>query len=115
MAAESSAFASQTANGASASASSEMKVLVSQLLNSGIGEARERREREKDASGDLNLATSDADFEQMVPIIKNVFRSGRQAAFVDELAAFAQAKQEEIERLCGYNYQVGRSRSSDPK
>jgi hypothetical protein len=82
-----------------------MRLLVSQLL-SGNG-PKEKDSEINAANAEIFTGSTDAEFEQMIPIIKNVFRSGKQAAFADELAAFAQSKQEEIERMCGYNYQVG--------
>ena len=81
--------------------SSEMKALVAQLLSSGVDE------RDRDRDGDDLQGSIDAEFEQMVPVIKNLFRTRKQLAFADELGQFAQAKQVEIERLCSYNYQVG--------
>jgi hypothetical protein len=109
--AETSAFAA--AAGSAGASSSEMRLLISQLLT-GTGQ-KDRGEKDPEtnvANAEILTGSTDAEFEQMIPIIKNVFRSGKQAAFADELAAFAQSKQEEIERLCGYNYQVGIGRVS---
>lgn len=94
---------SNSAFAASAGPGSEMKALVAQLLsvNPGAG-----GEKERDLSPEELQGTSDAEFEQMVPVIKNLFRTGKQLAFAEELGLFAQAKQAEIERLCSYNYQV---------
>ncbi|KAI9000170.1 exocyst complex subunit Sec15-like-domain-containing protein [Hyaloraphidium curvatum] len=73
-----------------------MKGLVSQLLSTTV---------DQDRTGDFRGST-DAEFEAMIPTLKNIFRTGRQRSFAEELGKFARAKQEEIERLCSYNYQA---------
>lgn len=43
--------------------------------------------------------------EQLGPIIKSIYDTGRQEAFLEQLATFVRKKEGEIERMCNSNYQ----------
>ena len=55
-------------------------------------------------SAELN--SENENLEQLGPIIKSIYDSGRQEAFLDQLTAFERKKEGEIERMCNSNYQV---------
>ncbi|CAG8459120.1 4894_t:CDS:10 [Paraglomus occultum] len=54
-------------------------------------------------SAELN--SENENLEQLGPIIKSIYDSGRQEAFLDQLTAFERKKEGEIERMCNSNYQ----------
>lgn len=55
-------------------------------------------------SAELN--SENENLEQLGPIIKSIYDTGRQEAFLEQLATFVKKKEGEIERMCNSNYQV---------
>lgn len=55
-------------------------------------------------SAELNVENEN--LEQLGPIIKTIYDTDRQEAFLDQLAMFVRKKEGEIERMCNSNYQV---------
>ncbi|CAG8569039.1 30545_t:CDS:10 [Gigaspora margarita] len=54
-------------------------------------------------SAELN--SENENVEQLGPIIKSIYDTGRQEAFLEQLATFVRKKEGEIERMCNSNYQ----------
>ncbi|CAG8597920.1 13973_t:CDS:10 [Funneliformis caledonium] len=54
-------------------------------------------------SAELNVENEN--LEQLGPIIKTIYDTGRQEAFLEQLAIFVRRKDSEIERMCNSNYQ----------
>ena len=46
------------------------------------------------------------EFDQTPYIIKQVFQSGKEDVFADQLSFFASRKESEIEKVCSLHYQV---------
>ena len=55
-------------------------------------------------SAELNVENEN--LEQLGPIIKTMYDTGGQEAFLEQLAMFVRKKEGEIERMCNSNYQV---------
>ena len=55
-------------------------------------------------SAELNVENEN--LEQLGPIIKTIYDTGKQETFLDQLAMFVRKKENEIERMCNNNYQV---------
>ncbi|CAJ0851754.1 18413_t:CDS:10 [Entrophospora sp. SA101] len=55
-------------------------------------------------SAELN--SENENLEQLGPIIKSIYDTGTQEAFLDQLSIFVRKKEGEIERMCNSNYQV---------
>lgn len=53
-------------------------------------------------------ATSDGseDFDQIAYIIKQILQTGKEDVFADQLAGFIHKKENEIEKMCSFHYQV---------
>ncbi|CAG8604575.1 6893_t:CDS:10 [Acaulospora morrowiae] len=54
-------------------------------------------------SAELN--SENENLEQLGPIIKSIYDTGRQEAFLEQLTSFVRKKEGEIERMCNSNYQ----------
>nr|CAG8441077.1 15646_t:CDS:10 [Entrophospora candida] len=54
-------------------------------------------------SAELN--SENENLEQLGPIIKSIYDTGTQEAFLDQLSIFVRKKEGEIERMCNSNYQ----------
>ncbi|CAG8470214.1 2035_t:CDS:2, partial [Scutellospora calospora] len=54
-------------------------------------------------SAELN--SENENVEQLGPIIKSIYDTGRQEAFLEQLSTFVRKKEGEIERMCNSNYQ----------